>query len=82
VPRNTSPEVVEKLNKDVSSVHADANFQARVAELGGTVIPGTSANFGKLVDLRAVEVATISQKSSRDLWLFNVPPYIFFLRTR
>jgi tripartite-type tricarboxylate transporter receptor subunit TctC len=48
-PKNTPPQVVEKLNKDVSLVLADAKFKARVAELGGTVIPGTSANFGKLI---------------------------------
>jgi tripartite-type tricarboxylate transporter receptor subunit TctC len=48
-PKNTHAEVVENLNKTVGSVLADAEFKARVAELGGTVIPDTPANFGKLI---------------------------------
>jgi tripartite-type tricarboxylate transporter receptor subunit TctC len=48
-PKNTSAEVVEKLNNNISSVLADAKFDARVTELGGLVIPGSSADFGKLI---------------------------------
>jgi tripartite-type tricarboxylate transporter receptor subunit TctC len=48
-PRGTPAEVVETLNKNISLVLADAEFKARVAELGGTVTPGMPANFGKLI---------------------------------
>lgn len=48
-PRTTPVEIVEDLNKTVGSVLGEAEFERRVAELGGTVIPGTPANFGKLV---------------------------------
>jgi tripartite-type tricarboxylate transporter receptor subunit TctC len=48
-PKNTSAEIVENLNKSVDTVLADAEFKARVAELGGTVIPDTPANFRKLI---------------------------------
>jgi tripartite-type tricarboxylate transporter receptor subunit TctC len=48
-PKNVSPEIVENLNRTISLVLADAKYKARVAELGGIVIPGTSALFGKLI---------------------------------
>ena len=48
-PKNTPADVVENLNKTVGSGLADAEFKARVAALGGTVIPDTPANFGKLI---------------------------------
>jgi tripartite-type tricarboxylate transporter receptor subunit TctC len=48
-PKNTSAEVVENLNKTVGAALADAEFKARVMDLGGTVIPDTPTNFGKLI---------------------------------
>jgi tripartite-type tricarboxylate transporter receptor subunit TctC len=58
-PKSTSAEVVETLNKNISSVLADAEFKARVAELGGTVTPGTPANFGKLIAAETEKWATV-----------------------
>jgi tripartite-type tricarboxylate transporter receptor subunit TctC len=48
-PRGTPSEIVERLNSEINAGLADAGVRARLAELGGTVIPGTPANFGKLV---------------------------------
>jgi tripartite-type tricarboxylate transporter receptor subunit TctC len=58
-PKSTSAEVVENLNKSISSVLADAGFKARVVELGGTVTPGTPANFGKLIAAETEKWATV-----------------------
>jgi tripartite-type tricarboxylate transporter receptor subunit TctC len=48
-PRNTPTEIVEKLNAEVNAGLADAAIRARLAELGGVVIPGSPADFGRLV---------------------------------
>ena len=48
-PRNTSSEIVAKLNNEMNAGLADAGVRARLADLGGTVIPGSPADFGKLV---------------------------------
>jgi tripartite-type tricarboxylate transporter receptor subunit TctC len=48
-PRNTPPDVVEKLNKDINLALADPKMKARLAVLGGTVLLGTPADFGKLI---------------------------------
>jgi len=49
VPKGTPPEIIEKLNKEVNAALADPNIKARLAELGGILIPGGPADFGKLV---------------------------------
>jgi tripartite-type tricarboxylate transporter receptor subunit TctC len=48
-PRNTSPEIVEKLNKEINAALTDPNMKARLADLGGTMLPGSPAEFGKLI---------------------------------
>jgi tripartite-type tricarboxylate transporter receptor subunit TctC len=49
VCRNTPAEIVDKLNKEINVALADPKMQARLADLGGTVLPGTPADFGKLI---------------------------------
>jgi tripartite-type tricarboxylate transporter receptor subunit TctC len=49
VPKGTPPEVIDKLNKEINAALADPKMKARLAELGGIMIPGTPADFGKLV---------------------------------
>ena len=48
-PKNTSNEIVAKLNMEMNAGLADAGVRARLADLGGTVTPGSPADFGKLV---------------------------------
>jgi len=48
-PKNTPPEVVNLLNKEINAALADPKMKARLAELGGTVLPGTPAEFGKFI---------------------------------
>ena len=48
-PRNTSPEIVEKLNKEINAALTDRSMKARLADLGGTMLPGSPADFGKLI---------------------------------
>jgi tripartite-type tricarboxylate transporter receptor subunit TctC len=49
VPKGTPPEIIDRLNKEVNAGLADPKIKARLAELGGMLIPGTPAEFGKLV---------------------------------
>jgi tripartite-type tricarboxylate transporter receptor subunit TctC len=49
VPKNTPTEIVEKLNKEINAALADPKLKARLADLGGTVLPGSPADFGKLI---------------------------------
>ena len=48
-PKNTPAEIVERLNKEINASIADAQFKARLANLGGTVLAGSPADFGKLI---------------------------------
>jgi tripartite-type tricarboxylate transporter receptor subunit TctC len=49
VPKSTPAEIVELLNKEVNLGLADPKIKARLADLGGTVLSGSPADFGKLV---------------------------------
>jgi tripartite-type tricarboxylate transporter receptor subunit TctC len=48
-PRGTPADIVDKLNEEINAALADPQMKARLAELGGTVLAGTPADFGKLI---------------------------------
>jgi tripartite-type tricarboxylate transporter receptor subunit TctC len=48
-PKNTPAEVIEKLNTAVNVSIADANLETKLANLAGTVLAGSPADFGKLI---------------------------------
>jgi tripartite-type tricarboxylate transporter receptor subunit TctC len=48
-PKGTPPDAIEVLNKAVTAALADPKMQARIAELGGTPMPMSPAEFGKLL---------------------------------
>ena len=48
-PKNTPAEIVDKLNQEINAGLADAKIKARLADLGGTVLPGSPADFGKFI---------------------------------
>jgi tripartite-type tricarboxylate transporter receptor subunit TctC len=49
VPKGTPRPIIDKLNKTINEALADPGVQAKLAELGGTLIPGTPEDFGKIV---------------------------------
>jgi tripartite-type tricarboxylate transporter receptor subunit TctC len=49
VPKNTPAEIVDKLNKEINVVLADPKKKARLADLGGTILGGSPADFRKLI---------------------------------
>jgi tripartite-type tricarboxylate transporter receptor subunit TctC len=48
-PKNTPVEIVDKLNKEINAGLADPKIKARLADLGGTPLLGSPADFGKLI---------------------------------
>jgi tripartite-type tricarboxylate transporter receptor subunit TctC len=49
VPTGTPAEIIGKLNKEINAGLADAKMKARLTDLGGTVLAGTPADFGRLI---------------------------------
>jgi tripartite-type tricarboxylate transporter receptor subunit TctC len=50
-PKNTPPEIVARLNKEINAGLADPKMKARLAEMGAWPIPGSPADFSKLIDV-------------------------------
>jgi tripartite-type tricarboxylate transporter receptor subunit TctC len=48
-PKNTPAPIIDSLNKEINAALADPKINGRLAALGGMVIPGSPADFGKLV---------------------------------
>ena len=48
-PGNTPAEIVDKLNKEINAAIADPGMKARFAAIGGEPLPGSPAEFGKLI---------------------------------
>ena len=48
-PKSTPAEFIDTLNREVNAGLADAKLKARFADLAGTALPGSPADFGKLV---------------------------------
>src|SRR5499426_679328 len=48
-PRTTPAEIVDKLNKEINTALGDPTFKARLADVGGSVLAGSPADFGKLI---------------------------------
>jgi tripartite-type tricarboxylate transporter receptor subunit TctC len=49
VPKGTPRPIIDKLNKTINEALADPVMQTKLAELGGTNIPGTPEDFGKII---------------------------------
>jgi tripartite-type tricarboxylate transporter receptor subunit TctC len=48
-PRNTPIDIVGKLNQEINAVLADPKIKARLTGLGAAALPGSPADFGKLI---------------------------------
>jgi tripartite-type tricarboxylate transporter receptor subunit TctC len=48
-PKNTPAAIVDKLNKEINAAIADPAMKARLAAIGGEPLPGSPADFGKLI---------------------------------
>jgi tripartite-type tricarboxylate transporter receptor subunit TctC len=48
-PKNTPYEIIDKLNKEINAGLADPKLKAQLADLGGIILGGSPAGFGKLI---------------------------------
>jgi tripartite-type tricarboxylate transporter receptor subunit TctC len=48
-PKGTPAEIVNKLNRETNAALVDPRMKARLADLGGTMLPGSPADFAKLI---------------------------------
>jgi tripartite-type tricarboxylate transporter receptor subunit TctC len=48
-PKNTPPEIIDKLNREINAGLVDPKIKARLADLDGTVLVGSPADFAKLI---------------------------------
>jgi tripartite-type tricarboxylate transporter receptor subunit TctC len=48
-PSDTPVEIIEKLNKEINAALADTTMKAKLADLGATTIPGSAAEYVKLI---------------------------------
>jgi tripartite-type tricarboxylate transporter receptor subunit TctC len=48
-PKKTPVEIVGKLNKEINAALVDPKIRVALADMGGTVLPGSPADFGKLI---------------------------------
>ena len=48
-PKNTAPDIVDKLNKEVNAGLTDLKLKSQLADLDGTALVGSPSEFGKLI---------------------------------
>jgi tripartite-type tricarboxylate transporter receptor subunit TctC len=48
-PKDTPVEIIAKLHEEINAALADPKIKARLADLGGTPLPGSSADFGRFI---------------------------------
>jgi tripartite-type tricarboxylate transporter receptor subunit TctC len=59
VPRNTPAGIIEILNKEINAALAEPGIKARLADLGGTALPGSAADFGILISNETAKWAKV-----------------------
>jgi tripartite-type tricarboxylate transporter receptor subunit TctC len=55
LPKNTPTEIVDKLNKEINAALADPKMKAKLADLGGTVLALSSAEYLGLLEAKLYE---------------------------
>jgi tripartite-type tricarboxylate transporter receptor subunit TctC len=58
-PKKTPAAIIEKLNKEINEGLADPKLKARLAELGGSALAGSPAQFGQFVADETQKWATV-----------------------
>jgi tripartite-type tricarboxylate transporter receptor subunit TctC len=48
-PTNTPAEIINRLNQEINAGLADPNFKARLADVGAWALPGSPADYGRLI---------------------------------
>jgi tripartite-type tricarboxylate transporter receptor subunit TctC len=59
VPKGTPPEIVDKLNQTINAGLADPKLKARLVDLGGIMLAGSPADFGKIISAETEKWAKV-----------------------
>jgi tripartite-type tricarboxylate transporter receptor subunit TctC len=62
-PKSAPIEIIEKLDREINAALADREMQARLADLGGTVLPGSPSDFGNLISEETEKWAKVIQEA-------------------
>jgi tripartite-type tricarboxylate transporter receptor subunit TctC len=62
-PRYTPSEIVNRLNNEINAGLVDDKLRGRIAELGGAVLPGSPADFAKLIAAETEKWARVVNSS-------------------
>jgi tripartite-type tricarboxylate transporter receptor subunit TctC len=60
-PKDTPAEIIQKLNTEINAALADAKIKTRIADLGGTVLSLSSADFGAFIAAETDKWAKVVQ---------------------
>jgi tripartite-type tricarboxylate transporter receptor subunit TctC len=64
-PANTPAEIIARLNREINAAFADPEMKARLLDTGGAVLPGSPADFGRLMSAETEKWAKVIKVSSR-----------------
>jgi tripartite-type tricarboxylate transporter receptor subunit TctC len=59
VPANTPVEIIDRLNREINAAFTDLTMKAHLLDTGGTVLPGSPADFGRLMVGETEKWATV-----------------------
>ncbi len=62
-PKNTPPDIIEKLNREINTAMADPKIKSRIVDLGGPPIIGPPGDFGKIIAEDTAKWAKVIQFS-------------------
>jgi tripartite-type tricarboxylate transporter receptor subunit TctC len=60
-PKGTAADIVDKLNAEINAGLVDAQLQARLVDLGETVVAGSATDFGQRIASDAEKWAKVMQ---------------------
>jgi tripartite-type tricarboxylate transporter receptor subunit TctC len=58
-PKNTAPDIIDKLNKLINEGLADPQLRTRLIDMGGTVVANSAADFEKRIAAAADKWADV-----------------------
>lgn len=62
--KGTPPDIIERLNKEINAGLADPGLKAKLANLGGIMMPGTPDDFGKFMTAETDKWAKVIQEAN------------------
>jgi tripartite-type tricarboxylate transporter receptor subunit TctC len=63
-PRNTPPEIIDKLNKEINVALAEPEIKARLADFGAVPLAGSPADFGRFIAAEAAKWTKVIREAN------------------